>query len=794
MVRRALGDRHPPFVRLLTIGTFAWFVALLVGCGQDRPDFQPAPGGVGTPFSDTQPWEVIGATDTLGGDDVAASGQDVAGNNVDVSPQPKDVAAVTGPPCEKNSDCAKHKDTPMCLVTQGVCVECIVDFQCTQKKAGTACENYSCAEIACKPGSTWCKTGFVATCNKSGKGFELASCPDAKPVCIKGVCGFCEPSQRFCQAPPAGGKSIRVLQCNKAGTDADVYKTCAKGNECIAGACKACVPGIKKCIGSKAVQCRPDGSALDVVKDCANADQGCLAGVCVNPCSGDLKSNTHAGCRYWAVDLDNAVHKSGGQTFDAQNMQFAVIVSNTVGVSTGVTANVKVRLGKHVATHQVKPGFLAALKLPDPAWKLTGTSLDGTEIADKAFEISSNVPIIAYQFNPLENFGVFSNDASLLLPEHVLGQHYYVMTRRQNFIAHPSYLTVVGAGTQGKSVNVTVQVTAPTMAAKNVPALKKGQTFKLSLAPGRVFNLETAAIGADLTGSRVDADGPIAVFAGSEAANVPDTNNCLKGAGQPIGKCENGGWACKTIADCPVTCCADHIEQQLFPVSSWGKTYVATKLKKRGLEPDVWRVMAANNGTNITTKPPQGSKLVLNAGEFFEFASKADFTIAADKPILVGQFMASANAPDPNNDLCTAQQLGQKVCATYLAKTGKGLACQKHTDCPNVPQQQDAKIGDPAFILAVAEERWLSHYVFLTPDKYKHSYVNIVRAKGVAVALDGKSVGAGKFSGVPGSQFDVARLALNPGGHVIAATQPVGVVVYGWDEFVSYGYPAGAGF
>ena len=47
----------------------------------------------------------------------------------------------------------------------------------------------------------------------------------------------------------------------------------------------------------------------------------------------------------------------------------------------------------------------------------TGT---GTALTRNAYRITSTVPVVAYQFNPLENVNVFSNDASLLKPVEAL--------------------------------------------------------------------------------------------------------------------------------------------------------------------------------------------------------------------------------------------------------------------------------------------------------------------------------------------------------------------------------------
>ena len=54
--------------------------------------------------------------------------------------------------------------------------------------------------------------------------------------------------------------------------------------------------------------------------------------------------------------------------------------------------------------------------------------IDGTGIFDRAFKISSTQPVIVYQFNPLNNEGVASNDASLLLPKEGLGREYVALS------------------------------------------------------------------------------------------------------------------------------------------------------------------------------------------------------------------------------------------------------------------------------------------------------------------------------------------------------------------------------
>jgi len=246
----------------------------------------------------------------------------------------------------------------------------------------------------------------------------------------------------------------------------------------------------------------------------------------------------------------------------------------------------------------------------------------------------------------------------------------------------------------------------------------------------------------------------VAVFGGSEGANVPNTNQC----NTVQGVCESDGeTVCKTNEDCIafVTCCADHIEQQLFPVEAWGARYMCHRTDPRGNEREYWRILAAEDNTVISAIPPVANIPVLNAGEWFEFSDKGDFELNATKPILVGRFMAAEHAPEPNL------------------------------------QPGDAGIGDPAFMLVVPHEQYRKDYVFLAPPNFEQDFVNIVARPGSEVMLDGILVADTEFSPVGTGDYWVARLSIEDGVHTVVCDEPVGVLAYGYDQYVSYGYPAG---
>ena len=85
----------------------------------------------------------------------------------------------------------------------------------------------------------------------------------------------------------------------------------------------------------------------------------------------------------------------------------------------------------------IAPRGIVILELP-------ARNIEGTMIEERAYRVVANSPLTAYQFNPLENVEVFSNDASLLLPTSTAGTDYWMMTREQTFDDLKGFVTVVG--------------------------------------------------------------------------------------------------------------------------------------------------------------------------------------------------------------------------------------------------------------------------------------------------------------------------------------------------------------
>lgn len=271
------------------------------------------------------------------------------------------------------------------------------------------------------------------------------------------------------------------------------WKSQACGDEaiCVAGVCEACqFPGERVCGGSDRDEswvCLPE-QAPGLNKVCDDSEF-CTSGVCLSLCSPDLKSQTNVGCEYYAVDLENS--DTTIDSFSAENADFAVILSNPAS-DKPVTVTVRDGPGKpalagHV--YEVAPGELVVAALPPK-------NLRGTMVGPLAYFLEGNRPFIAYQFNPLDNVNpVFSNDASLLLPNSTAGREFYAMTGQNQ-----GFVTVVAVY---DDTMVTVTPSSETLAGDGVPALAAKANHTLALAAGDVFNLRSA--GGGLSGTHVTA-------------------------------------------------------------------------------------------------------------------------------------------------------------------------------------------------------------------------------------------------------------------------------------------------
>lgn len=524
------------------------------------------------------------------------------------------------------------------------------------------------------------------------------------------------------------------------------------GRSCINGiGCAVCTPGAQQCKAgdpNTTQECAMDGSGWVDGQTCDMTNgEYCRGGRCVTRC-GDLGSS-YLGCEYWPTITTNSYLKSG--------FAFSIVIANpntydvNVRMEGGSLSSPRERIVRAGQVERIDTAFLAALSNNDTR----SCTLDRSDpsdpkcLADRsakvtagAFRLTSNGPVAVYQFNPIEFSKApgslryddlsFTNDASLLMPQNVLGRQYIAVTAA----AGGAFVSVVGVqaeGTNSVEIRTTASVFDPASPGRTLPA----GTHTFSLERGEVLQLIESSGRGDLTGTLINSSGPVAAFSGNNCTQIP--------LGTP---------AC------------DHLEEQLFPTTTWGRTYAVTPLRDRPTQVDhIIRIVAQRDGVTLSFNgiaPPAACNRMLNQGQFCEFQTRQPFQVTGSQPILVAQFMRGLGS--------------SQTCAI------SGGIAPNRPDC----------VADPAMVLEVPTDQYRSNYNFLIPSTYQQNYINVTAPVGAMILLDGNML-----MGTPtpvGANLVMYNVNVSPGAHNIRAMTDVerfGLKVYGVASYTSYAFPGG---
>jgi len=393
-------------------------------------------------------------------------------------------------------------------------------------------------------------------------------------------------------------------------------------------------------------------------------------------------------------------------------------VSLEVYISTSEEANITLSntSGSFVETRTIPANSATLIGVPISNMNVT----EG--VGNLALHVVSDVNVSVYALNKRQ----FSADAAVILPTKVLGNEYYVMAHRQDDIdattaARGSELLIVAV-----EDNTTIEVTPSVVTDSGLPA---GVTETVNLSQGEVYFLQSEF--SDLTGTKVEVIdngsvcGNVAVFGGNIFTNVAESGVC-----QDLGN-------------------HDHLYEQMFPVSTWGKEFVWVPYETR-VGGDWMKVTASEDGTVVQVSG-LGANISLDAGETRQIKA------------LEGVRRITSNNP------------------VQIAQISRSNGC----DGDQVP-------GDPFMIMLSPLEQRIRKATFnaFNVQVISQYYLTLITESGggVGVMLDGVDISA-EFQNAPGASY--ASILINQGTHTIEAPAGVIAYVYGFGSNESFGYSAG---
>lgn len=611
---------------------------------------------------------------------------------------------------------------------------------------------------------------------------DLDEEPDPTPVTL------CTPSSLRC----LDQDSPLFERCDAQGQSLNI-EACPSGQICRQDQCIpfSCTPERPVCVGpTTEATCDASGRSVLNPKACA-AGTACRNGYCINLCDEAAQDKSYIGCTYIAQELHNLYRT------DASNQDkspFAIVLANPHPL---LEVNVNVRDPDGTPSSLIQSSTLEptqqyafakkttvrsaiisgtkelarlgpqarAISIPPNAAAVLLMDADGD--IDSTFFIDADQPVVAYQFSPYCCNFTATNDASLLLPISTLQSRYRVLSypsmklNDQGLSLQP-YIYMVA-----QEDNTTVVVQSPTELTEEFGEIgqRGSQTqanWSFTLKRGEAKALRIPAEqDADLSGALVSSDKPIAVFSGHPCTFVPRQR-----------------WAC------------DHLEEQLLPADILGKDYLLPSFKTRNKDYDpslnpanpgeqlYWRI-SADADASITFEPSlksldtvapsnpvtpdcramiTGSTLKLKEGQTCEFGTKSALSLSSDAPVIVGGVLSGHQS-------------------TGLDGYGK-------------------QAGDPALFILPPSEQYRTSYSFVTAPTFKKTYAVILAQDKTTIALDGQQISSYKQLetqrvSLDGKTWRVYSIELKPGVHQLKAASAFGLVVYAYDDYVSYAFPGG---
>lgn len=390
---------------------------------------------------------------------------------------------------------------------------------------------------------------------------------------------------------------------------------------------------------------------------------------------------------------------------------------------------------------------------------LNFTTGDNGRVIQPYFRIKADADIAAYAHNQ----AVTTSDATLLYPTKALGQDYMILSYPAdgkssiNETTNQVEMTLSSTPSQAiitaneNDTKITIKTEIDLVNQFDFAGMY-AREFSYTLQEGESILLQTLIeltnLRADISGTTIHSNKPIAVFAGHQRTQAPIPSN-FNGLSR------------------------DHLFEQLPPINQWGYEFLLFGYPKdyvRFITYDAYRVIASEDMTTIYNGGQQIA--FLKKGQVYEGRLTEPMHLRSDKPILVAQIRASSQNSQTNNGS------GDPF---LLYVPPKDLYLKNYTFCAiqGYGTEQDADqmvYGD--------------HYITI-----------IIPTEGIkSLRLDSIEIAASNFklfpvfnSGKTCLSYSYTTLFVRQGTHRIFSDYPFALFSFGYGTANSYGYIAGVG-
>lgn len=379
---------------------------------------------------------------------------------------------------------------------------------------------------------------------------------------------------------------------------------------------------------------------------------------------------------------------------------------------------------------------------------LIRSTSDNESISFKTFYIETDKNVLVLGHNQ----SIMTSESFSVLPLELLAEDYMVMAYNSDGISGtpespnatsvtPSQFAIIA--TENNTV-VDIIPSAPTYVNRLTPqrvTMNRGEVYLV-----QAYGFEQYSR-ADLTGTEVRSDKPIAIIAGHQRARVP--------------------------SDLPQSIVSrDMLMEQVPPIKYWNMSFPVIPLPNpvaqfdsRNLS-DKLRVLAAFDGTELLV----GDVMIaqLDKGEFFETDIIEPFMLNATAPVLPMIYRRSAQ----------------------LAQNGNSVGDPLMQIVPSIDQFSNRQkfysleVKEPRFSWGdpVTHQRVYSEHfaVIISPND---NFANIT--------MNGTVVNPASFRPILESELSYSILAVNPGTNLLNSIANVGLFVCGYGYANSYGYFTG---